>query len=120
MSVPRNGRGNLLKLIFIFRSLDVHTQFKPKRQVVIPRLDRKSAGQRLGRVECRTAEFARYCGLTTSSVTGTRPENLSCDAAAAVRSMMRPLLKGPRSLMRTMTVRPLRTLVTRTIVPKGN
>jgi hypothetical protein len=32
---------------------------------------------------------------------------------------MRLLLNGPRSLIRTTTLRPLRTLVTRTIVPKG-
>src|SRR5580658_796875 len=34
--------------------------------------------------------------------------------------MMRPLVNGPRSLMRTMTVRPLRRLVTRTMVPNGS
>src|SRR5690606_1965103 len=40
-------------------------------------------------------------------------------AAALERSMTRPLMKGPRSLMRTTTVLPLRRLVTFTFVPKG-
>src|SRR6202030_122974 len=46
--------------------------------------------------------------------------NFSSAAAAGVTSMMRPLVNGPRSLMRTMTVRPLRWLVTRTMVPNGS
>src|SRR5689334_6434623 len=40
-------------------------------------------------------------------------------AAALERSMMRPRMKGPRSLMRTITLLPVRLLVTRTFVPKG-
>jgi len=58
-------------------------------------------------------------GVITWRVTGATPEKPSRCAAAGVRSMIRPLLKGPRSFIRTMTVRPLRKLVTRTIVPKG-
>ena len=62
-----------------------------------------------------------YRGVViTSSVTGTRPEKRSSCAAAGERSMIRPLLNGPRSLIRTMTVRPFCKLVTRTIVPKGS
>lgn len=33
--------------------------------------------------------------------------------------MTRPLMNGPRSLMRTMTLLPFFLLVTRTLVPKG-
>src|SRR6185436_15134281 len=36
-------------------------------------------------------------------VTGARPEKPSWLAAAGVRSMTRPAMKGPRSLMRTVT-----------------
>jgi len=62
---------------------------------------------------------AYRCAVTTSSVTDVSPENCKTLAAAGDTSMMRPLLNGPRSLMRTTTVRPLRRLVTRTIVPNG-
>ena len=41
-------------------------------------------------------------------------------AAALERSRMRLPWNGPRSLTRTTTLRPLRTLVTRSRVPKGN
>ena len=41
-------------------------------------------------------------------------------AAAAVRSMMRPAMKGPRSLMRTSTERPFPRCVTRTRVPNAS
>jgi len=40
-------------------------------------------------------------------------------AAPKARSIIRFLIKGPRSLMRTITFRPLRILVTRTRVPNG-
>jgi hypothetical protein len=40
-------------------------------------------------------------------------------AAATERSITRPRMNGPRSLIRTTTERPLRVLVTRTFVPKG-
>jgi len=67
------------------------------------------------------ASFALYCGAaTTSSVTGTTPEKPSCLAAIGERSIIRPLLNGPRSLIRTMTVRRFFKLVTRTNVPKGS
>src|SRR3954447_22591492 len=43
----------------------------------------------------------------------------SCLAAASDRSSMRPLTNGPRSLMRTTTLRPLFWLVTLSLVPNG-
>src|SRR5580658_2182734 len=44
----------------------------------------------------------------------------SCVAAAGERSMMRPLLNGPRSAIRTTTDRPLARSVTSTCVPSGS
>ena len=41
-------------------------------------------------------------------------------AGAWARSMIRPPWNGPRSLMRTTTARPVRSLTTRTLVPKGS
>src|SRR6185295_8475961 len=43
----------------------------------------------------------------------------SCWAAPRDRSRKRPFTNGPRSLMRTMTLRPFLLLVTRTLVPNG-
>src|SRR5262245_62911896 len=43
----------------------------------------------------------------------------SCLAAASETSSIRPLTNGPRSLMRTTTLRPLFWLVTLTRVPNG-
>src|SRR5690606_40722983 len=43
----------------------------------------------------------------------------SLRAAARERSSTRPLMNGPRSLMRTVTELPLRTLVTLSTDPKG-
>ena len=40
-------------------------------------------------------------------------------AAAGLRSITRPFTNGPRSLIRTITDRPVWRLVTRTFVPKG-
>lgn len=57
---------------------------------------------------------------TTSSVTGATPEKPNRRAAVGVTSMTRPRTNGPRSLIRTTTERPLRRLVTRTIVPNGS
>jgi hypothetical protein len=54
--------------------------------------------------------------LTGATPLAVKPMSL---AAARDRSMMRPPTKGPRSLMRTSTVSPLRVLVTRTSVPNG-
>ena len=45
--------------------------------------------------------------LITSSLTGVKPEKPSWCAAAGVRSITRPRVKGPRSLIRTMTELPL-------------
>ena len=53
------------------------------------------------------------------SVTGASPENPSARAAAGERSMTRPRTNGPRSVMRTVTERPLLLLVTRTWLPNG-
>lgn len=41
-------------------------------------------------------------------------------AASRDRSITRPLTKGPRSLIRTITERPVRRTVTRTMVPNGS
>ena len=57
---------------------------------------------------------------TTVSVTGASPEKPSACAPAGVKSMTRPLMKGPRSLMRTTTERPVARCVTFTMVPKGS
>lgn len=56
----------------------------------------------------------------TSTVTGAKPEKPSARAAAGERSIIRPGTNGPRSLMRMITLRPLRRLVTRTNEPKGS
>src|SRR6187431_2659439 len=47
------------------------------------------------------------------------PMKPSWPAAPFDRSSTRPLMNGPRSLMRTMTLRPLFLLVTLSLVPKG-
>src|SRR3954452_9225105 len=44
----------------------------------------------------------------------------TASAAAFERSMTRPWAYGPRSLMRTTTERPVRSLVTRTLAPNGS
>src|ERR1700677_4497747 len=62
-----------------------------------------------------------HCAVvTTSSATGTKPEKPSRCAAAGETSIIRLLVNGPRSLMRTMTVCRFFKLVTRTSVPKGS
>src|SRR6188768_2968272 len=52
--------------------------------------------------------------------TGARPLKPSACAAAGVSSIMRPRTNGPRSLIRTVTLRPFRLLVTLTFVPNGS
>lgn len=47
------------------------------------------------------------------------PENPSARAPAGVRSMIRPRMNGPRSLIVTTTVFPLLRFVTFTLLPKG-
>src|SRR5580765_8285036 len=47
------------------------------------------------------------------------PMKPSWPAAPFDKSSMRPLMNGPRSLIRTMTLRPLFWLVTFSLVPKG-
>ena len=66
--------------------------------------------------------WVNYCADSTSSCTRPTPLALSpiWEAAAADRSITRPWPKGPRSLMRTTTERPVERLVTRTWVPKGS
>jgi hypothetical protein len=56
----------------------------------------------------------------TSNRTNVTPADsmLRCDAAARDKSMILPLLNGPRSLIRTITDLPDRTPTTRTRVPK--
>jgi hypothetical protein len=56
----------------------------------------------------------------TSNRTNVTPADsmLRCDAAARDKSMILPLLNGPRSLIRTITDLPDRTPITRTRVPK--
>src|SRR5688500_13519004 len=49
-----------------------------------------------------------------------RFKNPSCRAAALVTSILRPPANGPRSLIRTTTVRPWLRFSTRTIVPNGS
>jgi len=56
----------------------------------------------------------------TFRLTFASPENPRARAAAGVTSMIRPRVKGPRSLIVTITERPLLLLVTRTLVPKGS
>src|SRR5262249_22352029 len=53
-------------------------------------------------------------------VTWVTPEKPSDRAAAGVTSITRPRTKGPRSLMVTMTERPLRLFVTFTLLPSGS
>jgi len=57
---------------------------------------------------------------TTATWTRASPENPIAFAPTGVRSMMRPLMYGPRSLMRTITDWPLPMFVTFTFVPKGS
>src|SRR5262249_47978830 len=58
--------------------------------------------------------------FSTATDTGASPLKPSSFAAAGVMSMMRPRTNGPRSLMRTTTVRPLRRFFTSTSVPNGS
>ena len=76
-----------------------------------------------GRFFLKAYEQPRRClaPLTTVTRTEAVPELIMPILAAAprVRSITRPRMKGPRSLMRTTTERPLLRLSTRTRVPKG-
>jgi len=53
-------------------------------------------------------------------VTWVTPEKPRDRAAAGVTSITRPRTKGPRSLMVTMTDRPLRLFVIFTLLPSGS
>ena len=69
----------------------------------------------------KTAKHPRACRYSpTFRLTCASPENPRARAAAGVTSMIRPRVKGPRSLIVTITERPLLLLVTRTLVPKGS
>lgn len=63
-----------------------------------------------GEAQSRLARQTEVCPRLTKP---------SARAAALDRSTMRPLMKGPRSLILTTTALPLRLLVTRTCVPSG-
>src|SRR5262245_17294351 len=84
---------------------------------------RRTAVKRLGggpRGVCRddgACQRPSMVILTRATPLAVRPMTW---AAALERSMMRPAMKGPRSLMRTSTLRPLAKCVTRTRVPNGN
>jgi hypothetical protein len=60
-------------------------------------------------------------GGMTNSLTRATPASMnpSCFAAWCDRSIIRPFMKGPRSLIRTTTCAPVSTLVTLTIVPNA-
>jgi hypothetical protein len=62
-----------------------------------------------------------FIHLRTSMRTVTTPSRImsSFSAAFRERSMIRPSIKGPRSLIRTSTLRPFLRFSTRTIVLKG-
>ena len=62
----------------------------------------------------------RYLILSEATFTGARPEKPKARARAGVRSITRPRTNGPRSLIRTVTLRPLRRWVTRTCVPNAS
>ena len=64
----------------------------------------------------------KRAGSTSRSTTASCPRDLkpSALAAALLKSIMRPLMNGPRSLMRTTTSLPVRGLCTSTRVPKGS
>ena len=68
----------------------------------------------------RTGCLGSMSSGITVSTTGARSVKPSWFASARVRSITRLLMKGPRSLMRTVMMRPLFVLMTRTIVPNGN
>src|SRR5262249_29980097 len=61
---------------------------------------------------------AHHCRTLIRTAPTPAPISSSSRAAASERSMSRPRMKGPRSLMRTTTHRPVRQ--TRTRVPKGS
>ena len=65
---------------------------------------------------------ANWLALSASSFTRAVPEFMIPISFAALldKSMILPLINGPRSLMRTMTSFPFRRLVTLTKVPKGS
>src|ERR1044071_10108166 len=68
-------------------------------------------------------ENSRFAGdSTTSTFTGTIPGRIisNCSAAAWDKSMIRPQMNGPRSLIRTTTDRLLERFVTLTLEPNGS
>src|SRR5215470_18970608 len=73
-----------------------------------------------GWLEARTEPVGVRGAYMTSAVTWPTPEDVRPTARAAPleRSSTRPLMKGPRSLTVTTTLRPL--WVTRSLVPNGS
>src|SRR5262249_36113571 len=63
------------------------------------------------------SEFFYQLACNVTRASPLKPRAL---AAAGVRSMTRPRTNGPRSLIRTTTLRPLLLFVTRTRVPNGS
>ena len=86
----------------------------------VARTIRRDYGQKL-HADGRTRE---KLGCPSNSeralTTGARPEKPKTRAPAGVTSITRPRTNGPRSLIRTVTLRPLRRLVTRTCVPNAS
>ena len=72
-------------------------------------------------LSCKTSSFAFSESESHSSRTVVIPRPTMPRAFAAARetSMMRPLPKGPRSLIRTSTDCPLSRLMTFTLLPQG-
>jgi hypothetical protein len=81
--------------------------------------ERASKPRRSGATARRTAPAPGTSGSTRTRATPLRTMS-SASAAARERSMTRSGLNGPRSLMRTSTLRPLSRLTTRTTVPNGS
>src|SRR5580700_3421765 len=81
-------------------------------------------GAAIAAYETRETVAGGRAALPSARAICTRPTPLRvrpmCCAAACDRSMLRPLTKGPRSLIRTTTARPLETLVTLTREPIGS
>ena len=65
------------------------------------------------------ASYERLAGYSLQELAG-RPWAALARAAAGDRSMTRPRTNGPRSVIRTVTERPLLRLVTRTWLPNGS
>jgi hypothetical protein len=81
--------------------------------------ERASNPRRSGATARRSAPAPASMGSTRTRATPERSMSIA-SAAPRDRSMMRSGLNGPRSVIRTSTLRPLVTFVTRTRVPNGS